>query len=369
MAFSCCRRRGFEARFGTMNRLSLSILGSLALVFTLTLKGAEKPTHSAVTPAPREGGWMKRHEQFNQNVQAHQGDIDLIFVGDSITQGWEGAGKAVWETYYGHRKALNLGIGGDRTQHVLWRLDHGNLEGISPKVAVVMIGTNNSGDDRNTADEMVDGITAVVNKLKTKLPETKILLLGIFPRGENFNDQRGKILQVNQAIQKLQDWKRVQYLDIGHRFMERSGSIPKAIMPDFLHFSTAGYGIWASAMEKRISTLLKDRPVEMTHADFSGEWTFSIQGPNGEMVDSPLNIKQNGARIRGIMSMGPDRSFDLEHGGIFGDQIDFTITRDRPQGGQMIYQLKGTLKDQRLEGKVTAKMDGETTTIDWSAKR
>ena len=109
-------------------------------MFTLTLKGAEKPTHSAVTPAPREGGWMKRHDQFNQNVQAHQGDIDLIFVGDSITQGWEGAGKAVWETYYGHRKALNLGIGGDRTQHVLWRLDHGNLEGISPKVAVVMIG-------------------------------------------------------------------------------------------------------------------------------------------------------------------------------------------------------------------------------------
>jgi len=82
-----------------------------------------------------------------------------------------------------------------------------------------------------------------------------------------------------------------------------------------------------------------------------------------------LNIKQNGARISGTMSMGPDRSFDLEHGGIFGDQIDFTITRDRPQGGQMIYQLKGTLKDQRLEGKVTAKMDGETTTIDWSAKR
>ena len=107
----------------------------------------------------------------------------------------------------------------------------------------------------------------------------------------------------------------------------------------------------------------------MTHADFSGEWTFSIQGPNGEMVDSPLNVKQNGARIRGSMTMGPDRSFDLEHGGIFGDQIAFTITRDRPQGGQMIYQLKGTLKDQRLEGKVTAKMDGETTTIDWSAKR
>ena len=99
MAFPCCRGRGFEANSEIMNCFSLSILGSLALVFTLTLKGAEKPTHSAVTPEPREGGWMKRHDQFNQNVQAHQGDIDLIFVGDSITQGCEGAGKAVCEIY------------------------------------------------------------------------------------------------------------------------------------------------------------------------------------------------------------------------------------------------------------------------------
>ena len=120
---------------------------------------------------------MKRHEQFNQKVKANQGNIDLIFVGDSITQGWEGQGKDVWEKYYSHRKPLNLGIGGDRTQHVLWRLDNGNIEGIQPKVAVVMIGTNNSGNDRNSAGEIVDGIKAIVSKLRRKLPETKVLLL------------------------------------------------------------------------------------------------------------------------------------------------------------------------------------------------
>ncbi|MGA1015802.1 MAG: GDSL family lipase, partial [Limisphaerales bacterium] len=115
----------------------LTILScSLALLMIPSLHGAETPSHSAVTPAPREGGWVTRHEQFNQNVKAHQGDIDLIFVGDSITQGWEGAGKAVWEKYYGHRKALNLGIGGDRTPHVIGRLVQGNVEGFCAKLAV-----------------------------------------------------------------------------------------------------------------------------------------------------------------------------------------------------------------------------------------
>ena len=139
------------------------------------------PTHSAVTPEPKSGRWMERHHRFNERVT--QGDVDLIFIGDSITHGWEGKGAAVWERFYGHRNAVNLGISGDRTQHVIWRLDHGNVDGIRPKVAVVMIGTNNSGK-RNTAAEIVDGVTAVVAKLREKLPRTKIVVLDIFPRGE-----------------------------------------------------------------------------------------------------------------------------------------------------------------------------------------
>jgi len=214
------------------------------------------PSHATVTPVPRDGGWLRRHESFNERVR--QGNVDLIFVGDSITQGWEGAGKEVWAKHYGSRNAVNLGIGGDRTEHVLWRLDHGNVDGIAPKAAVVMIGTNNSGGDRNNAGEIVDGVTAVIETLRAKLPQTKILLLGIFPRGERFNDQRGKILQVNQTIQKLDDGHSVFYIDIGHRFLERDGSLSREILPDFLHLSSRGYEIWAAAIEAELARMLAD---------------------------------------------------------------------------------------------------------------
>ncbi len=215
------------------------------------------PSHAAVIPAPRDAAWMARHESFNERVL--KGDVDLIFVGDSITQGWEGTGKDVWARLYAPRKAANLGIGGDQTQHVLWRLDHGNVDKISPKAAVVMIGTNNSGGDRSTASEMVDGVTAVVETLRAKLPGTRILLLGIFPRGERFNDQRGKILQVNQAIRKLDDGDFVRYLDIGHRFIEKDGTLSREIMPDFLHLSPRGYEIWAESIEDLLAELMGER--------------------------------------------------------------------------------------------------------------
>ncbi len=341
------------------------LLAALLLAGTLDIFSAD---HSAVTPSPRQGGWVKRHEQFNKNVQANQGNIDLIFVGDSITQGWEGRGKDVWDKYYSHRKPLNLGIGGDRTQHVLWRLDNGNISGIQPKVAVVMIGTNNSGKDRNTADEMVDGVEAVVKKLRSKLPETKILLLAIFPRGEKFNDQRGKILQVNQVLRKLHDGKHIHYMDIGHRFMDGDGMIPKAIMPDFLHFSTAGYGVWAKAIETKLASLLGDSPVKISNKNVNGSWTFSIEGPDGQ-VDAAMNLKRQGAQIKGTVAMGGNRVFELMNGGIFDNQIQFTIRRDRPQGGEALYQLTGKVEGNRIEGEVTATLDGEKMTQEWWATR
>src|SRR5438876_11821198 len=155
--------------------LAVAFVGVLAPVL---VRGQDKP-NDAVIPAPREGNWLRRHESFNERVK--QGNVDLIFIDDSITQGWEGNGKNVWAEFYGKRNAVNLGIGGDRTQHVLWRLDHGNIEGIKPKLAVLMIGTNNSND--NTAEEIGAGIQAIVKKLRAKLPQTKVLILAIFPRG------------------------------------------------------------------------------------------------------------------------------------------------------------------------------------------
>jgi beta-glucosidase len=220
---------------------------------------AEEPraTHAAIDPQPRKDEWwQKRHAAFNENVKKTP-DTQLIFIGDSITQGWEGAGKEAWAKHYAPRKAVNLGIGGDRTQHVLWRLDNGNLEGIKPKVAVVMIGTNNSGSD--SAAHIADGITAIVKKLRTKLPETKVLLLGVFPRGEKTNAQREKLIEVNQTVAKLDDGKSVYYLDIGQNLMNPDGTIFKEVMPDFLHLSPKGYEIWAASIEVKLKELLGEK--------------------------------------------------------------------------------------------------------------
>ena len=133
-------------------RTLLGLLGLLVFAGCATTGSPAK--HSAVTPVPGQGKqWLERHEGFNE--RARQGNVDLILIGDSITHGWEGKGKDVWNEYYGKRNAVNLGIGGDRTQHVLWRLYHGNIDGISPKLAVLMIGTNNSGDNTPEAGTTV----------------------------------------------------------------------------------------------------------------------------------------------------------------------------------------------------------------------
>lgn len=225
---------------------------SLAILLACSLS-AYGQDHDAVKPVPRDGGWMKRHESFNERVK--KGNVDLIFIGDSITQGWEGAGKQVWAEKYAPRNAVNLGIGGDRTQHVLWRLDNGNIEGIKPKLAVIMIGTNNSGS--NTSEQIADGITAIVKKLREKLPETKILLLGIFPRGADDNDAKRKVnAGANEIVAKLADGKMVEYLDIGPKFLDDKNVLSKEVMPDLLHLTPAAYKIWADAIEDHVARMM-----------------------------------------------------------------------------------------------------------------
>lgn len=220
--------------------------------FCLTTAGAAQD-HDAVTPVPREGGWMKRHESFNERVA--KGNVDLIFIGDSITQGWENAGKDVWAKHYAPRNAVNLGIGGDRTQHVLWRLDHGNIDGISPKLAVLMIGTNNSNS--NTPEQIADGVTAIVRKLRDKLPNTKILILAIFPRGADNSDPKRQVnSKANEIIARLADGKMVEYLDIGPKFLAEDGTLSKDVMPDLLHLNAASYQIWADSIEAHVKRMM-----------------------------------------------------------------------------------------------------------------
>lgn len=233
-------------------------------------KAAEpSPGHAAVTPADRKDGWwVQRHDSFNRRAEQGRknGDIPLIFLGDSITQGWEQAGRAVWEEHWAPLGAVNFGISGDRTQHVLWRLDHGNVDGLAepeaggpPRLVVLMIGTNNSNGEDHTAAEIAEGVGAVVGKLREKLPTTRVLVLGIFPRGEHPDAQREKIREANERIARLADGKMVHYLDIGGRFTEEDGSISAEIMPDFLHLSERGYEIWAEAIKEKVEELTAAR--------------------------------------------------------------------------------------------------------------
>ena len=213
--------------------------------------------NTAIIPVPRTGPSTNRQSQVLQRAKDAPGDYDIEFIGDSITQGWEGGGKNVWTEYYGKRKVINFGVGGDRTQHVLWRFEQGQLADIKAKVAVVMIGTNNSGNDPE--EDILAGITAIVRQIRIRQPSTKILLLGIFPRTKTFSIQRGKNLQVNQALARLDDGKNIFYLDIGSQLIEDDGSISKDIMPDALHPNEAGYKIWATAMEPKIKQLLGEK--------------------------------------------------------------------------------------------------------------
>lgn len=207
----------------------------------------------SVTPVPRDGKWLERHALINS--RATPGEVDVIFLGDSITQGWEGAGKQAWEKNFAPLKAMNAGIGGDRTEHVLWRLDNGNVAGITPKVAVIMIGTNNSRT--NTPEQIAAGIGAIVAKLRDKLPATKILLLGIFPRGADRDDPlRRTTAATNEIVKSLDDGRHVFYLDIGPTFLTADGVLEKRVMPDLLHLSPEGYDIWAAGIRPKLVELL-----------------------------------------------------------------------------------------------------------------
>ena len=221
-------------------------------------------TNVAIIPVPRTGAITNRQSLVLQRAKENPGDYDIEFIGDSITQGWEGAGKNVWQEFYGPRKVINFGVSGDRTEHVLWRFENGQLDGIKAKVAVVMIGTNNSNKNRDGTEaysesDILEGVTAIVDQIRARQPDTKILLMAIFPRGQTFSTQRGKILQVNEALAKLDDGKNIFYIDIGPQLIESDGSISKSMMRDYLHPGEAGYKIWANAIEPKVKEILAEK--------------------------------------------------------------------------------------------------------------
>jgi N-acetylglucosamine-6-sulfatase len=211
--------------------------------------------NSATIPASRgdEPNWKKRDQA--KRAEAKSGGFDLVFLGDSITQGWEGAGKGVWQEHFGKAKALNLGFGGDRTEHLLWRLTTNQMGPSRPKAAVILIGTNNTGHLMQAPEEIAAGVTRVVETLRQKSPKTKVLLLGVLPRGANAQDpMRVNNERVNAIIGKLADGETVVYKDISQAFLEADGSISKGVMPDLLHLSAEGYRRWAEAIVPTLQT-------------------------------------------------------------------------------------------------------------------
>lgn len=220
--------------------------------------------NSSTEPLPRDQALVQRHDSFVEI--AKKGGIDVLFLGDSITDFWRNPEKGlpVWEKNFGALHAANFGISGDRTQHVLWRMKNGELTGYKPRAVVLMIGTNNTGFEsdkltpRNSTEEVISGVTAIVQGLTNQWPDVKVLLFAIFPRAEKPTDPiRQQIRDINTALARLHDGRHIFFLDIGQRFLAPDGTLAKEVMPDFLHPSTRGYEIWAEAIQQPLADLLK----------------------------------------------------------------------------------------------------------------
>ncbi len=196
--------------------------------------------------------WLERHEAICKAVQEE--DPEVIFIGDSIIHHWEREGIESWTANYAKYRPVNMGFGGDRIQHLLWRLQNGELEDISPKVAVLLIGTNNSAD--NTAEEIAEGIEAVCMLIRRKLPQTRILLLAIFPRDTPDGPRRKVNQDVNSVIAGLDDGEWICFHDLGGFLVDENGVIRTELMEDLLHPTAAGYGAWAGVLNPVLDELL-----------------------------------------------------------------------------------------------------------------
>lgn len=231
-------------------------------------------SNSATVPSLRPdyspemlAAWSRRHESLV--ALARDGKVEVAFFGDSITEAWLTTGASAWNRWFAPLRAGNFGLSGDRTQQVLWRMQHGELDGLSPEVAVVLIGTNNTspglGENsltrRNTPAEIVEGVMAVVGTLRLRLPQTKVLLLGIFPRGHPHDPARAKIARINSTLARAyagSPW--VRFLDIGRKFLNADKFLPADLMPDALHLSPAGYDIFADSIRAPLAQLMTPTP-------------------------------------------------------------------------------------------------------------
>lgn len=239
--------------------ISRFFLPSLVMCSLATFAWAD-----ASTPEPRYGNsrFFRFHADFLD--RGKEGPVGLLFLGDSITHAWD-RHIELWEEAWGDYDPANFGHGGDRTQHVLWRIHQGELDNIAPKVVVLLIGTNNLA--ANTADEIVAANQSIVALIQEKLPETKVLLLAIFPRGprtgwsgkvDPHEEYMRKINAINPQLAQMDNGDTIRFLDLGPKLMSADGTIAKAIMPDQLHLSAAGYEIWVEGMKPLVDEMMAD---------------------------------------------------------------------------------------------------------------
>ncbi len=236
----------------------------LVSILDLSLADTAKVPDS-ITPNPRMVNypWMSLSKWYQMHAAdvaiATEGAAPLVFIGDSITQGWNGSGQALWEKYFAPLGAANFGIGGDTTQNLLWRLNYGATGNLNPKAVMLLIGTNNLAFTQDRPETIAAGVIAVVDALTSSYPNANILLMGVFPRGETKNFKfRPGIDRINRIISQLESRDRVTYLDISSTLLEPDESLSKEVMPDFLHLSEEGYRRWAEAILPWVSEQLAD---------------------------------------------------------------------------------------------------------------
>ncbi|MEI6297311.1 MAG: GDSL-type esterase/lipase family protein, partial [bacterium] len=213
------------------------------------------PTNDPAQPDRGNEEWRMRHAERVADVKSHADKLEVLFIGDSITGGWLNLGKAIWEKEFIPLHAVNIGIAGSQTSHILWQFEHGAIDGINPRVAVLMIGVNNVvAAPSQSAAEIARGISTIVARLREQLPRAKILLLGTFPKDRSPTaPDRRKIQEINALIAKLDDGTWIRFRDLTPKFLDTEGSLSSEISPDGVHLSAKGYQIWAEALRSLLA--------------------------------------------------------------------------------------------------------------------
>ena len=247
----------FASALSALACITVAIVLSMAPLHAADAKPLPPPPpkprtpESALTPEIKD---QHRHDAFLKRIA--EGPVGLLFIGDSITDFFPSRGKDTWAKFAAYHPA-DFGISADRTEHVLWRLTNGELDGLDPKATVIMIGTNNIGHFSDEKSEWAAaGVAKIVETVRTKLPKTRILLLGVFPRDAKESQHRKQVTEINAIIAKLADGKAVTYLDISEKFLTADGAIIKELMPDNLHPDAKGYEVWYDAMWPTLEKLL-----------------------------------------------------------------------------------------------------------------